>query len=275
MKKLLDITYREIDGHELKLDVFLPEEDALFSEKPPVIFWVHGGAWLAGDRKWCGLQKQTERGYAVVSVDYRLTDVAPFPACIEDCKYALTFLRENANEYPVDLTRVCVAGESAGGHLVALMGVSAGHIDWEPEGSDCSVQAVIDICGPVWKLPTVMADDDDINEDKNEPSVLTKLFGTPYYLKKGKQIAAAASPLTYIDGSEPPFLIIHGDKDDIVPIEHSRNLRNALEEAGNDVMMHTVLAGGHSFICPTAEAVTNGFLDFVFKGIKPATPEWT
>ncbi|MDR2569203.1 MAG: alpha/beta hydrolase [Oscillospiraceae bacterium] len=263
MKEILDVTYRIVDGNNLKLDIFLPDN----VESPPLIFWVHGGAWMMGDRKWCGMKNQIDRGYAVVSVDYRLSTVAPFPACIEDCKYALAFLRENANKYPIDLTRICAAGDSAGGHLVALMGTSAGHEDWEPVGADCSVQAVIDLYGPTLTRPSIPI-------EEGEPPVLSTLLGSPIYSPKGRMTAAAASPLTYIDGTEPPFLIIHGDCDDIVHIKQSYALRDALEEHETDVIMYTVLSGGHGFECPTVDAVIDGFLDYVFKGIKPKTPEW-
>ena len=265
MKEILDVTYRIVDGHELKLDIFLPDDE----KSPPLIFWIHGGAWMMGDRKWCGMQNQVERGYAVVSIDYRLSTVAPFPACIEDCKHALAFLRKNADTYPIDLTRVCAAGDSAGGHLVSLMGTSAGHTDWEPEGSDCSVQAVINFYGPVLR---VKVQEHPIEE--GEPPVLSTLLGADVNSAKGKMAGSTASPLSYIDGTEPPFLIIHGDKDEIVHIEQSRILRNALEDHEVDVVMHTVLGGGHGFECPTVNSVINGFLDHVFMGISPKTPDW-
>jgi len=263
MKEILDVTYRVIDGAELKFDIFLPDD----IESPPLIFWVHGGAWMMGDRKWCGMQNQVERGYAVVSIDYRLSTVAPFPACIEDCKYALAFLRENADKYPIDLTRVCAAGDSAGGHLVSLMGTSAGHSDWEPDGADCAVQAVINFYGPALKKPS-----QPIVE--GTPPVLSTLLGSSVNSAKGKMAAVAASPLTYIDGTEPPFLIIHGDRDDIVNIEQSRVLRDAMEDQGTEVIMYTVLGGGHGFECQTVDAVVNGFLDYVFMGVRPKAPSW-
>jgi len=263
MKELLDITYRIIDGHELKLDMFLPDS----VDSPPLLFWVHGGAWMMGDRKWCGMQNQIERGYAVVSVDYRLSTVAPFPACIEDCKYALAFLRENADKYPVDFNRVCAVGDSAGGHLVALMGTTIGHSDWEPEGADCSVQAVINFYGPTLARPPLPIEEGD-------PPVISTLLGVPINSAKGYMAATAANPITYIDGTEPPFLIIHGDRDATVPIEQSYALRNLLEELGADVNMYTVFGAGHGFECPTVDAVVNGFLDYVFMGVKPKPPEW-
>lgn len=254
MKQILDIIYRNIGGITLRLDLFLLDD----AGSPPLIFWIHGGAWMMGDRKWCGMKNQIQRGYAVASVDYRLSTVSPFPACIEDCKYALAFLRENKDKYPIDTSRVCIAGDSAGGHLAALMGVSAGHKDWEPEGADCSAQAVIDFYGQSalrYGHP---------QDAGSERTVMNTLLGVAVDSVKGLQAAAAASPLTYIDGTEPPFLIVHGDKDDIVSIEQSYMLRNELERCGRSVAMHTVFGGGHGFDSPAVEGVVNAFLDYHF-----------
>jgi acetyl esterase/lipase len=258
MREILDIPYRNISGMTLHIDLFLPDD----SKSPPLIFWIHGGAWMMGDRKWCGMKEQIERGFAVASVDYRLSTIAPFPACIEDCKYALAFLRENADSYPIDLSRVCAAGNSAGGHLAALIGITAGHADWEPEGADCSVQAVIDFYGPSWikrEYPLTL-------NPESDRTVVNNLLGADVTTPKGIAAAFAASPLTYIDGTEPPFLILHGDKDDVVSIEQSRILRNELEKYGRSVAMHTVFGGVHCFDhnTPVVEAVVNSFLDYHF-----------
>jgi len=253
MKKILDIEYREVGGIKMYVDLYLPDG----VESPPLIFWIHGGGWMHGDRKGCALLNQVERGYAVSSVEYRLTGTAPFPACIEDCKYALAYLRDNAAKFGFDPKRVCVAGDSAGGHLSALMGVSAGHADWEPEGADCSAQAVIDFYGPAG-LSNMRP------PDFTETEVLDLLLGMPIRSKKGQMAAAAASPVTYITGAEPPFLIIHGDKDDVVPIGQSYMLRNELEKCGVRVAMHTVFGGGHGFESAAVGAVINEFLDYHF-----------
>jgi len=255
LKETLDIVYRNINGITLYLDLFLPED----VKNPPLIFWIHGGAWKMGDRKWCGLKNQIERGFAVTSVDYRLSGTAPFPACIEDCKYALAFLRKNSGQYPINFSKVCAAGDSAGGHLAALMGVTTGHEEWEPEGADCSVQAVIDLYGPAWikrKYPL---------EQNQNNDVIDALLGISVVSTKGIMAAVAASPVTYIDGTEPPFLIIHGDQDDVVSIEDSRMLRNELEKHGRSVSMYTVLGGSHGFNRQAVDVVINDFLDYQFK----------
>jgi acetyl esterase/lipase len=253
MKEILDVVYRTINGISLKLDLFLPDNN----ENPPLIMWIHGGAWMMGDRKWCGMQSQLKRGYAVASIDYRLSTTAPFPACIIDCKYALAFLRKNENKYPIDVSRICVAGDSAGGHLAALMGVTAGHSEWEPEDSDCSIQAVIDFYGQITFKDEIKKSPDD--------NVIDTLLGASILTPKGLMTGAIASPLSYINGNEPPFLIVHGDKDDVVSIEQSYMLRNELEKYGQKVIMHTVFGGGHGFDCPVVEDIANSFLDYHFR----------
>jgi len=251
MKKHLDIPYKQLDNLTLHLDLFLPDN----AINPPLIMWIHGGAWMYGDRKTPFLMRQLDRGYALASIDYRLTDQGIFPCNIIDCKDALIFLKENADKYGYDISRIVVAGDSAGGHLAALIGTSIGHADWEKDGVDCSVKAVIDYYGPI-------AVDREWENAQDAESPESQLLGEFVLTKRGRVRAAAASPITYIDGSEPPFLIIHGDNDEVVPYSQSIFLRNALEYAGVSVAMHRVHGGGHGFECKAVDAVVDVFLDY-------------
>ena len=261
MREILDITYRTVNGKPLLLDLFMPDGGGA----RPLVLWIHGGGWYCGDRKWCMLKYLADCGYAVASADYRLTGEAPFPACIIDCKHALAYLRDNAAKYGIDPKRVCVAGDSAGGHLAALMGTSVGHPDWEPEGSDCSVQAAIDYYGPtciatVYKY--LYLEKPELGAADNYVGALLNVSG---YSKRGLGIAAAASPVAYVDGAEPPFLIIHGDRDEIVPIKQSAILRDALERSGSFVSMHTVPGAGHGFEDAAADAAVKKFLEYFLR----------
>ena len=255
MKKHMDILYKQINGIDLYLDLYMPENE----DNPPLIMWIHGGAWMYGDRKSPIMLWQVERGYALASVEYRLTNQGIFPANITDCKDALVYLRQNAGKYGYDAARIAVAGDSAGGHLAALMGTSNGHADWEPDGADCSLQAAVDYYGPTtvgkeWASAS------------NPESFESLMLGEFVLSKRGRMKAAAANPITYIDGSEPPFLIIHGDADDVVPYKQSIYLRDALEAAGVPVAMHRVFGGGHGFGCVAVNAVVDAFLDYHLKG---------
>jgi len=254
MKKYMDILYKQIDGISLYLDIYMPENEP----EPPLIMWIHGGAWLYGDRKSPVMLWQVERGYALASIEYRLTGQGIFPNHIIDCKDALIFLKKNAGEYGYDAARIVVAGDSAGGHLAALMGTSNGHADWEPEGADCSVQAVVDYYGPIsmergW-------------ENASKPdSPESLLIGEFVQTARGRARIAAANPITYIDGSEPPFLLLHGDNDLVVPYKQSIYLRDALEAAGVSVAMHRVHGGGHGFEGVEIKVVIDAFLDYHLK----------
>ncbi|MCL1794381.1 MAG: alpha/beta hydrolase [Oscillospiraceae bacterium] len=252
MIKQLDIPYKQINGITLYIDLYMPENE----KNPPLVMWIHGGAWMYGDRKSPILLWQVERGYALASIEYRLTGQGIFPDHIIDCKNALAFLKENAGKYGYDASRIAVAGDSAGGHLAALMGTSSGHADWEPEGVDCSVQAVVDYYGP-----TALGKEWETDPD----SVVSQLLGTCVFGKQGRARAAVANPITYVDGSEPPFLILHGDADDLVPYRQSVYLRDALESVGVPVSLHRVHGGGHGFAGAEINAVIDVFLDYQLK----------
>ena len=261
MIKHMDILYKETDGIKLYLDLYMPED----AQNPPLIMWIHGGAWRYGDRKLPVMPWPAERGYALASIEYRLTDQAIFPAHIIDCKDALIWLKQNADKYGYDASRVAAAGDSAGGHLAELMGTSSGHADWEPNGADCSVQAVIDYYGPTAlgrEWPGLSDTDKHISGDDE---VQSPFLGAPVLSKQGRARAAVANPITYIDGSEPPFLILHGDADDVVPFKQSLWLRDALESVGVPVSLHRVHGGGHGFAGPDISSVIDCFLDYWLK----------
>jgi len=260
MIKIPDVQYKQIDGLTLYLDLYMPEN----AVNPPLIMWIHGGAWMYGDRKAPIMLWEVERGYALASVEYRLTGQGVFPAHIIDCKDALIYLKENAGKYGYDANRIIAAGDSVGGHLAALMGASKGQADWEPDGADCSVQAVVDYYGPAslgkdWEglIDKGLSDPD---------SVQSQMLGAYVFSAQGRARAAVANPITYIDGSEPPFLILHGDADPVVPYRQSVLLRDALEAAGVPVALHRVFGGGHGFQenAEDVKSVVDAFLDYYF-----------
>jgi acetyl esterase/lipase len=123
VKAMRDVAYARIDGKPLLLDLYLPVKAA---RPMPVIVFIHGGAWRTGSKERCPAIVMTAQGFAVASIDYRLTDEAVFPAQIYDCKGAIRWVRAHAKEYGLDPDRIGVWGNSAGGHLVALLGTSGG-----------------------------------------------------------------------------------------------------------------------------------------------------
>jgi acetyl esterase/lipase len=225
-------------GHERqKLDLYLPEKaDAAL----PVIVWVHGGAWRGGSKNGCPATAFVGRGYAVASINYRLSQHAPFPAQIEDCKTAIRWLRAHAREYNLDGNRIGVWGGSAGGHLVALLGTTADIKELEGNGGhpdqSSRVQCVCNFFGPTDFL--LMAKD---SKDPGNP--LAQLIGGPVVDNKLKAIKA--SPITYVTKDDAPILILHGDQDRLVPIGQSEVFAKALKGAGVEVTFKEVKGAGH------------------------------
>jgi acetyl esterase/lipase len=243
----LQPTHRDLayvtDGHERqKLDLYLPEAPA--AQPLPVIIWVHGGAWRAGSKERCPAGRFVREGYAVASINYRLSQHAIFPAQIQDCKAALRWLRAHAEQYHLDAKRFGVWGASAGGHLVALLG-TAGDVKAFDVGAhlDASsrVQAVCNFFGPTDF--TKMNDFPGRMDHDAADSPESKLIGGA--IQEHKDKAQRANPITYVTKDDPPFLIVHGDKDPLVPHNQSELLLAALKEANVPARLYTVEGGGH------------------------------
>lgn len=265
MKQYTDVVFKTVEGHDLCADFFIPEN----VEKPPVILWIHGGGWKDLNRKWCLVWPQLERGYAICSVDYRYSDEAIFPAQMFDLKDALLFVKQSGDLYGYDGEKVILSGDSAGGHLCSLLGISAGNQEWEEPGKDYRVQAVVDFCGPC-RLGELACGDEAFQ------CVLDQLLGTCGAGKMFSGRAALASPDTYVDGTEPPFLILHGSADPTVSPDQSRMLRNALEAAGVPVHMYLVPGGVHGLSGELIDRIIQEFLDYYVKGKTTViTPELT
>jgi len=258
MAVLRDIEYVP-GGHErLKLDLYLPQ-DADPTGKRPLIVWIHGGAWLGGSKAPCPALRFVNRGYAVASINYRLSQHALFPAQIEDCKAAIRWLRANAGQYHLDPNRIGVWGASAGGHLVALLGTTGDvkEFDVGPNASVSSrVQAVCDFFGPtdftkMSSFPSTMKHD---APDSPE----AKLIGGP--VQENKDKVQRANPITYVTKDDPPFLIVHGDKDPLVPHNQSEILLDALKKAGVEATLYTIAGGGHGgFKDPQVDVLVTQF----------------
>src|SRR6185437_13686151 len=149
VKMIPNIEYAAPNGYSLLLDLYLPEQ---VEGRLPVVVWIHGGGWEAGSRNDQIAVPLAAHGYAVASIDYRLSQVAKFPAQIDDCKAAIRWLRAHARAYSLDPNHIGVWGASAGGHLVALLGTSGDVKELEGDEGNLDqssrVQAVCDFCGP-------------------------------------------------------------------------------------------------------------------------------
>jgi acetyl esterase/lipase len=244
----------------LKLDILRPKTPP--AKPMPVIVFIHGGGWQAGDRRAGAplLAPFAERGYFCATIDYRLSGEAIFPAQIEDCKCAIRFLRAKAKEYKLDPNRIGVWGSSAGGHLVALLGTSGGEKSLEGKGGyekeSSRVQAVCDWFGPADFNVSA-------NANWNAPTPVSKLLGGS--MSEKKELAAKASPVTYATKDDPPFLIMHGDEDRVVPLKQSELMHAALKKAGVESTFQVVKGKGHGFRGPDVERSVADFFDRILK----------
>jgi len=243
------------NGHQRqKLDLYLPAQGTNL----PLVVWIHGGAWLAGSKERCRALPLLKDGFAVASINYRLSQHAIFPAQLEDCKAAVRWLRANAHAYGIDPDRIGVWGESAGGHLAALLGTTGDATEFDTGGNlnvSSRVQAVCDWFGPtdftqMNKFPAV--------QDHDAPdSPEARLIGGPIHENKDK--AQRANPITYVSKDDPPFLIMHGDKDRLVPLNQSELLAEALKRAGVQVTFRVVHGAGHGFGAPEHFSLVRNF----------------
>jgi acetyl esterase/lipase len=251
------------------LDLYLP---TTASANPlPLIVWIHGGGWWAGSKAGCPPAKWVRDGYAAASVEYRFSRKAVFPAQIQDCQAAIRWLRANSAKYNIDPDHIGVWGGSAGGHLVALLGTSGGKHAFAPIGGneDTSdrVQAVCDFFGPA-DFNTVMS---QVTADKTVKNIFKfNTPGDPYstligvHLGSDEEKGAAVSPVHYVSSDNPPFLIMHGTADTLVPFAQSVELRDALQKAGVEVILQRFPGSGHggpAFSLPVVLKLIKTFFD--------------
>ncbi len=245
VKARLNLAYVEGEGaHERHmLDLYLPEK----ADGPlPLLIWVHGGGWQNGSKDGCPPLRAgyVERGYAVASINYRLSGHAIFPAQIQDCKAAIRWLRAHAKKYSLDPKRFGVWGSSAGGHLVALLGTSGDVKEFDvgahPDQSS-RVQAVCDYYGPTDF--TVFVTTPGYESHATDSSPEARLLGGAVMQNKDK--AARVNSITYVTPDDPPFLIVHGDKDPTVPLNQSQLLFAALKKTNVSAHFHTIHGAGH------------------------------
>ncbi len=260
-----DIPYCTANGISLLMDVYYPAED----DGPwPVSVYVHGGGWVSGDKsKGAGyrfVEVLRKNGYLVVSINYRLSPEHQFPAHIEDAKCAIRHLRANAALYNLDPERIGAFGGSAGGHLVALLGTSDASSGLEGSGDyqeySSRVQAVVNLFGPT----------DD--EAFCIPAKIETVFGAD---SCEDDVITIASPMTHISADDPPFLIFHGDQDDVVPISQSERLQEALTAGGVPTTFIVVENAGHGFsragdgeMNPNMRAIQQMVIEFFDRHLK-------
>lgn len=236
---LTDVTYCTADVSPQKMDVYFPDSGGPW----PALVYVHGGSWMHGDKSEAALfaTGMTAQGYLVVSINYRLYPTARYPAMIEDVKCAIRSVRANAGQYNLDPNRIGAVGVSAGGHLVSLLGTSDQSAGWDVgEYLDQSsrVQAVIAMA-PVTDLT------------RSFPNADIEAMRQVGF---GEDNIVQASPITHVTADDPPFLLIHGEQDELVPYEQSQLMYDRLLQMNVPAQLVIVKNAGHSFIAPDDSA---------------------
>ena len=265
-RALRDLPYVE-NGHERqRLDLYVPNAptatDAGRAGRP-LVFWLHGGGWETGTKQDCPAIALAARGYVVASVGYRLSSQAVYPAQIEDCKAAVRWLRAHAGEYGIDPARLGVWGASAGGHLAALLGTTAGTRRFDVGANldqSSAVQCVLDWFGPTDFLRWGDPPTEEIL-DSPHTAIARLLGGT---VRAHEALARSASPLYFVDENSAPFLIVHGDRDAIVPVQQSEALHAALQKAGVASTLKVLPGaehGGPAFSTPENLGLMTAFFD--------------
>jgi acetyl esterase/lipase len=265
-----DVPYANDTVKKHRLDIYLPGSGG---NNMPLVVWVHGGAWMLND-KYADMSymKNTVRGfidsgYALASIDYRFSTTSPFPAQIQDCNEALEFLYQHAGQYKLDRNRIAVIGFSAGGHLASLMALSNNNDVREfyakATKPHFKIRCALDFYGPSDFVMLASNPDTSVNNMRNPVSIL--LGALPV---DRPDLAKRASPVTYIDKNDPPFLIVQGEKDESVPNTQSKILSSWLSIAGVKNQLIIVSNAPHYGEMFDAEYIRKSIFRFLDKNLK-------
>lgn len=262
--KTAGITYATVDGNALALDLYMPAN----AENPPLMVYIHGGAWRFGSRDSVSPIDLVDDGFAIASVSFRLTPVAPLPAQVHDIKGAIRFLRANAADYGFDADRIGVTGVSSGAHLAALVGLTNDSPPHEGEvGGNLSVssdvQAVVSYFG-ASNLTSILAQSTPLGLNVREPALELLLGGS---VDDKVDLARFGSPVFQVDADDPPLLLLHGDQDPQMPINQSLELFGVAKDNALDVAfipVHGAAHGGDAFFDADRTALVAEFLGRAF-----------
>ena len=236
-----DLTYGTANNYQMKLSLWQRADQ---KTPVPTVIYIHGGGWIFGDRTGATLWflPYLEMGYNVLNVEYRMGDVSPAPAAVEDTRCALRWAVRNAKQYNIDVNKIVLTGHSAGGHLSLITGML-------PDGTGLDNNCYPDEKWGDTKIKVAaivnwfgISDVNDLIQGPNLKNYAMMWMGSQ---TDATAIAKRVSPLTYVRPGLPPVFSVHGDKDDVVPYEQSVRLHQALTAAGVPNQLVTIEGGGH------------------------------
>jgi acetyl esterase/lipase len=241
LQRILDLPFAEIDGRELLLNVLRPLDRG--DPVLPGVIYVHGGGWAVGHRTDTPNDLLAIRGFVTISISYRFSQDAVFPAALHDVKAAIRWVRANASDLGIDpdgnRNRIGIWGHSSGGHLASMAALTGDLAEMEGEVGvpdiSSAVQAAVPIAGPSWFMAEDMYGDDAVE----------RLLGV--HQAKDPELGRYASPAGHVHAGAPPFLIVHGEADTVVPLSQSQLLYERLRDAGVESESIVVPGAGHGY----------------------------
>jgi acetyl esterase/lipase len=263
-----DVAYASVSNAQ-RLDVYLPS-----TGRGPfaLVIIIHGGGWAVGDKRGelpsAAIPGFLDLGYAVASINYRLSGEAVFPAQLLDAKAAVRHLRAQAGALGLDPDRFAVVGESAGGHLAALLGTTGGMPEFDDPalgnaGVSSAVQAVVDFYGPsdLRTADAQRAENEGCPSDP-DPAIAALIGGPPSSVP---DLATAGSPVTYVTARRdlPPFFIAHGDADCVVPHQQSVALHSAIDAVAPGRSQLLIVPGSGHYLDFDFESVSSALAGFL------------
>jgi len=235
MEEITDVAFRETPQRTLRLDLYLPSTE----EASPFVVYAHGGGWIGGDKGHRPMfDRLVEKGFAVADIQYRLAQEKQYPAAVRDVVAAVKWVRANAGEYGIDSDRGALMGYSAGAHLAALVAVAPDHENFQPDefhpDVPVGVDALVGYSGPY----------DFTDSGIGENPLVAAFFGADAPMERLEE----GSPVSHVEGDDPPALLIHGTDDNVVPHRSTTALADAYRNAGVPVEVLTGDGVGHGMI---------------------------
>ncbi len=237
-----NLVYAKYGAREMRLDLYYPKAGA---GPFPAVVWVHGGGWVNGDKTRFRRQAtlMAAHGFVGACIEYRLSGEAKFPAAIEDVKASVRWVRAHAAEYHINPDRIGAAGGSAGGHLVCLLGVTAGVREFEGDGGNPDQSSKVEAVAALYPVTDFVAA--GLRNSTGATGPVFAFLGATY--AQNSEIYVKASPITYVSKGDPPFLFMHGDDDRLVPYQQSVSMYEKLKADGVPAELDIVKGAGHGF----------------------------